>query len=715
MNDRFNDLPWFLKEYIHTNRWTGFRDVQVRAFDVLFGSDDHLLVSSGTSSGKTEAALFPVISSLYRFPTGGIGALYIGPLKALIDDQHDRLSLVLGESGVQVTGWHGDVGRNVKERISVMPTGILQITPESLQNLVSNRPEDLVGMFPDLRFVVIDEVHSFLGTDRGSQLLCCLEQLELAAGCDPRRIGLSATVSDLDGAAEWLAAGTGRGVATVACRDGRDCDIEVVYSQFPAETDNGGIDRKRAVTSYYERLFRETDPYNCIVFTNSRMSAEKTARSLIKVSERHGSRKRIAVHHGSISKELRKAAEEGLKDRSEDTTTVATVTLELGIDVGDLDRVVQIDPPYTCSSLIQRMGRSGRRDGRPVLVLMCNDDSSKWWTDIEGVSMDLVKSAAMAQLCADEGWTEPAPKGGLPYGLLYQQTMSYLKTRVDVRFSGLAAAMLSQHPFRNITKEDYRTLVRHMVSIGHLDVLPDRTIIIGLEGDAVVNDREFCAVFASKREVEVRCDGRTIGTVQEVPRPGERILLAGRVWSVSSVHGDTPVIEVRETDGNAYTPWKSGVPATHTTVMRRMRDILMSDVECPHLDGDARRKLAVCRAAARANGMGSPMQETERGFRMYPWLGTVQFDTLRRILESIPEIAYVRSIEPYVIDIVTDMSGDEVMDSVERYRRLMPKESLIGEDDVLEFGKYDRHVPRELLVKAFAEERLDFGFDLSCP
>lgn len=713
MTDRLKDLPWFLREYIHAHRWSGFREVQVRAFDVLFGSDDHLLISSGTSSGKTEAALFPVISSLYRFPTAGIGALYVGPLKALIDDQHDRLEVILRESGVEVTGWHGDIARNIKERVTVFPTGILQITPESLQNLIANRPDDVRGMFPDLRFVIVDEVHAFMGTDRGDQLLCCLDRLELLAGCDPRRIGLSATISDLEGAAGWLAADTGRHVSTVAVHDARGCAMSVVYSHFPVEAEGGGMPRKVAINRYYERLFEETDPYNCIVFTNSRMSAERTARSLIKVSDRHGSGKRIMVHHGSVSKDLRKAAEDSLKDSGEDTTTVATVTLELGIDVGDLDRVVQIDPPYTCSSLIQRMGRSGRRNGRPELIMMCNEDDSKWWSAVEGVSMDLVKAAAMAQLCADENWTEPCPREGMPFGLLYQQTMAYLKSRIDVRFTGLAAAVLGQYPFRNISKDDYKTLVRHMVAIEHLKVMPDRTIIIGLAGDRVVNDREFCTVFATKREVEVRCGGKVIGTVQEVPKPKERLQLAGRVWTVVSVTGEPPVIDAVESDGEAYTPWKSGVPGMHTAVMRRMRRILMSDAPCPHLDEAASARLEECRAAAREAGMMDLFHETDHGFRIYPWLGTVQFDTLRRILERVPGVDWVRTLAPYVIDVITDLTEEEILEGVERYRRLKPKASLITDEDILEFGKFDTYVPKELLIRAFAADRLDYDFDLS--
>ena len=179
MTDYFSGLPPFLKEYIHTSRWTEFRDIQLRAFEVMFGSDSHLLLSSGTSSGKTEAAMFPVIASLHEDPPKGIGALYISPLKALIDDQFGRLTLVLRDSDIQLTSWHGESEVGMKERLRKEPSGILQITPESLQGLVYGDPEETRRLFGDLRFVIIDEVHAFMDSDRGIQLLCCLRCFRL--------------------------------------------------------------------------------------------------------------------------------------------------------------------------------------------------------------------------------------------------------------------------------------------------------------------------------------------------------------------------------------------------------------------------------------------------------------------------------------------------------------------------------------------------------
>ena len=204
MTDHTGRMPGFVLDHLHRSGWTAFRDVQERAFDVLFGTDHHLLIASGTSSGKTEAALIPVVSSLFSDPADGIGAMYVGPTKALIDDQFARMERMLRESRIPVNGWHGDVDANRKERLLAEPEGILQITPESLEGILDNHSEDVPRMFGSLRFVIVDEVHSFMASDRGLQLMCEIGRIRRACGCAPRMIGLSATLSDTAAAAERL-------------------------------------------------------------------------------------------------------------------------------------------------------------------------------------------------------------------------------------------------------------------------------------------------------------------------------------------------------------------------------------------------------------------------------------------------------------------------------------------------------------------------------
>ncbi|MBR4504850.1 MAG: DEAD/DEAH box helicase [Candidatus Methanomethylophilaceae archaeon] len=705
MTDRFDSLPWFLREYIHANRWESFRSVQEKAFDILFGTDRHLLISSETSSGKTEAALFPAISSIYSNPPRSVGALYVGPLKALIDDQFERLEPMLKDSYIEVTGWHGDISLQSKAKLLEVPSGILQITPESLQNIVASRPEDLERLFGDLRFVIIDEVHAFMGSDRGQQLLCCLERLDMLAHCEPRRIGLSATIADTGSVAEWLSANTGRETAVVTDRPTAKRDLIIYYSRFPSPAEDPNP-RKKSVNSFYKLLYKEIRGRNCIVFTNSRVTAERTARSLKKMAEDAKDPDVIHVHHGSISKELRKSAEENLKDPSKKTVTVSTVTLELGIDVGSLDAVIQIDTPYTCSSFVQRMGRSGRRGGAQIMRMFCREDQEKWWSSVEGVSMDLIKGIAIATL-AEEGWTESESEPSLPYGLLFHQTMECMRHGTGTKFSRLLSDVLPMYPFRNIKKEEYAELVRYMISVGIIMKMDDGTLLITDKGEKISSDRDFCSVFTVKKEIEVSCDGKGVGTIQEMPKQGDLIQLAGRIWKVVEINGKSRSVEVEETEGSADTLWKSGVPETDNRIMERMREILSSDEGYGFLDASASEELSASRRMAIQSEMLKGIVETDYGYRIYPWIGTRAFDTLCRVLRMVCDKVLERP--PYFADVMTELDWGELLEYIERYSDKRFAADLIG-DDRLEFGKYDRYVPEDLLMKSLAEDKLDFSY-----
>ncbi len=713
MTDYFAGLPYFLKEYIHTSRWTEFRDIQLRAFEVLLGSSDHLLLSSGTSSGKTEAAMFPVIASLYADPPKSVGALYISPLKALIDDQFGRLTLVLRDSNIKLTSWHGEAETGMKDSLRRDPSGILQITPESLQGLVYGDRDEAKRLFGDLRFIIIDEVHSFMESDRGIQLLCCLERLQRVTGVCARRIGLSATLSDLSTAESWLSASTGVPTVSEVCPAEQKRQVRILYSRIPGEDiDTNSAARKLAVGRMYMRMFHETEGRSSIVFVNSRITAERTGRSLTKMAERMGSKMRVFVHHGSVSKESRKAAEEYLKGGHSDVTTVATSTLELGVDIGSLDTVVQIGPPHSCSSLLQRMGRSGRRGGSQSLVLFCNDDAQMWWSDIFGVSVNLIRSIAMVELAVKEGWVEPPDIARRPYGILLQQTLAYLRNSVGARFTELCDEVLSLYPFRDIPVDDYRMLVKHMVARELLTYLNDNTLVLGPQGERIAFGKGFPVVFAGSKDIEIRFDGKPIGTVQKIPEIGGNILLSGRVWAIKSVSPDGSIADVVESEGDTDTSWKSGAPEYHRNVLRKMREVLMSDEQYDYVDEDGLRRLNESRKAAREAGMDRLMSSVDDFTRITPWIGSRQYDTMYRMLRAMPGISVIRHLEPYIIDFRDDGTYSNIMSSLKQYSHNFDLVELVTYKDDLIVGKYDDLVPEALLMKEFAADRLDSDFEV---
>ena len=250
----FSEFPDFIKEYIYSQGWSELRKIQLEAARVILDTDDNLLLSSSTASGKTEAVFFPIITDILR--CGGreqsVSVLYIAPLKSLINDQFYRMEDVLARSGIPVTHWHGDVGMSHKAKLLKNPSGILQITPESLESMVMNRSNDIPRLFSALRYVVIDEVHSMIGADRGNQVICQLMRIARLIGHSPRRIGLSATVGSLELTAAWLGAGSGR--VTVAPRTPRTPlkwrlglehfyiqDLAEVQGKHGAEKKSGGV------------------------------------------------------------------------------------------------------------------------------------------------------------------------------------------------------------------------------------------------------------------------------------------------------------------------------------------------------------------------------------------------------------------------------------------------------------------------------------------
>ena len=206
----FERFPSFIREYVYSHSWNSLRRVQIEAAKTILDSENNLLLTSATASGKTEAVFFPIIAKIYERQISGISVLYIAPLKSLINDQFLRIDDLLKEGGIKVTHWHGDVSASQKKKLLQRPEGILQITPESLEAMLINRSNDIPRIFSDLQFIIIDEIHSLTESDRGSQIICQIKRIERLINRSPRRIGLSATVGNPELAAEWLSAGSER-------------------------------------------------------------------------------------------------------------------------------------------------------------------------------------------------------------------------------------------------------------------------------------------------------------------------------------------------------------------------------------------------------------------------------------------------------------------------------------------------------------------------
>ncbi len=770
----------FIQDFIYDHEWENLRGVQVAAGEAIFNTEDHVLLTAQTASGKTEAAFFPILTELWEDPPASVGAIYIGPTKALINDQFYRLTELCEEAHIPVWHWHGDVSASHKAKLMKKPSGVLQLTPESLEAILMRRHSAVSKLFCDLRYVVIDEVHSLLRGDRGGQCLCLIERLSRMAGVDPRRIGLSATIGDPEAVGAFLAAGTGRKTivprieepprtwrlsmehfyttgpqapeSLLKSREGVEAQVISVQQEGPKglspcsnspdshegdikspsahaelrveinpwapsepETDTAPVNADPGI-GY---IFEHTRGKKCLVFTNSREEAEDVCTVLRAYCEKNHEPDRFLIHHGNLSASIRESAEELMRDEANDLSIVATATLELGIDVGRLNRAFQIDAPFTVSGFLQRMGRTGRRDEPPEMWFVMREDQPEARAlTPETIPWKLLQGIALVQLYREEHWVEAPRLDRLPYSLLCHQTLAILASEGELTPAQLASRVLTLTFFHRVTLDDFRELLRFHLEHDYIEQTETGGLIVGLAGERVTNNYKFYAVFQENVEYTVRCDSQEIGTLVAPPPPGEKVAIAGHVWIVEEVDHKRHLLYVTQVKGRvpAYFGECPGDIDTH--VLERMRRALDEHAPYPYLQENARARLAQARHVA-ANGGLTKSPLVSLGGNMWcllPWLGSYAFLALERLLKikCAKELGLkgLDSSRPYYMTFIMAPEVDEkafytvVANEAEALEDPM---ELIYPGEVPTFEKYDELVPELLIRKGFAEGTLDIA------
>lgn len=721
--DVFNRLAPFIQDFIYQNKWEELRGIQVAACEVIFDSDDNLLLSSGTASGKTEAAFLPVLTELYNKPSRSVGVMYISPLKALINDQFKRLDQLLIDSNIPVYKWHGDASVTKKNELIKHPEGIIQITPESLESLLTNKRGACLSMFSDLRYVIIDEVHHFMRDVRGIQLLCILERLQQLTGVIPRRIGLSATLGDVSLAQAWLNTGTGRACAAPITDEGKK-KIRLYIERFVNLHDQIDIadndSSDSAITGgdignreHYEYLFKMTLDKKTIIFTNSREETELVIANLKEIALKHKAPDVYRVHHGNVSALIRETTEDEMKSADEKIVTGATVTLELGIDIGSLDQAIQVGAPLSVSSFAQRLGRCGRRGQILQLLFTFVEDIKINSADTLGpINWDFIRTIAIIELYTKEHWIEPIYPQKHAYNLLYHQTMSHLKSNGELSPAYLAQTILSLGCFKHISKEDYKHLLTHLINIEQLERTENGGLIIGREGEKIVNSHHFLTVFIAPEYLLVKDENRTIGTVDKVYPVGVRFALAGLTWETIDVNIKSKVIFVKRVPGISVVDWNVDFEAElHTKLVRKIRSILKTDVEYPYLSERCRERLIQIQYIARNSGildnLVTPL--SDKKYAIFPWVGTRQLLTLHYALLQ----RHIKSHHPWITCVYLEVNFNGTAEELEDIVRSILRSDLDMYDlplpDKIQInGKYNEFIPLDLLRKQFIEDFLDF-------
>jgi ATP-dependent Lhr-like helicase len=557
--------------------WRSLRPLQEATIEPILAGE-HVVATAPTAGGKTEAAILPVLSRMLTEDWRGLTVLYVCPLRALLNNLYERLDHYANLVGRSVGLWHGDIGQPERRRLLAEPPDILLTTPESVESMLVSTGVNHERWFAGVRVAIVDEIHAFAGDDRGWHLLAVLERVGKLTQHEVQRIGLSATLGNPEELLGWLTS-TSRRPRRVVSPPPEAGPFAAVTLDYVGSLANAAL--------VISRLHRGEKR---LVFVDSRARAEQLALAL----REHDVT--TFVSHGSLGAGERRAAEEAFH-QARDCVIVATSTLELGIDVGDLDRVIQIDAPPTVAAFLQRLGRTGRRSDttRNALLLATDDDA-------------FLRSAAVL-LRWREGYVEPIQAPELPLHLVAQQLLAIALQEKGVGIATWVEWLGTPFVLGAEAEEWIPQIVKHLLEEGFL--ANDGGIVgVGEQAEAAFGRQHFLellSVFTSPPMFSVRHGRVELGVVPDevlTARPaglvagGAHVLvLAGRSWAVTHIDWQRRVVQVEPTEAPGVARWRGSGQPLGAVVARGVRDVLAGgDLAGATLSERAVGKLADLRA-----------------------------------------------------------------------------------------------------------------------
>lgn len=710
--DYFSQLAPYIQNYIYRNNWQDLTDIQNKAIPAILDTQNNILLSSATASGKTEAAFFPILTDLYNRPSKTISVIYISPLIALINDQFERLDGLLEDENIPVVRWHGHSLQTPKKKIIKNPKGIIQITPESLEALVMRQGEGLNRLFGDLRFIVIDEIHAFIGEPRGLQVNSLIARIEHIIGRPTRHIGLSATMTDYKTGSEFLSSGNKR-ACSVCVSKGKKSPLAISVREIPFHKEDSEVGVLKMDQPLLETIYNLVRNKRSIIFANTRKEVEATVAGLRDLVDLKDSNLEVYAHHGSLDRLQRGEAEEALKTSINNVCVGATVTLELGIDLGKLDLIVQEGSVFSASSFVQRLGRTGRKGQGRAMAFVLKRKDWMFKKSATYLPLDLIKSIAIIELQLREKWLEPFDCLDYPYFFALHQTLSTIKSLGALKSSQLARNVLTLPPMKNITQDDYRNLIEMAIEKELLEVMEDNTINLGAKGESLTSYYDFYSVFMTVTEITIKNQEKILGTVSKELRVGERLVLAGKKWKVTDINMEKLVAEV-VCDGEGGVPkWEgTGMFNTSDRVVSKMKEILTCSDDYSYLDKSAKTVLKNSRERFSYLELdkNSLLKIEPYIIYLYMFRGT---KALRALVLALQSKGYHASIENEFS--VSVERGNLSIAMLKNSIREMMDENFdfmaleIDKVEYLDKFKYDRYLP-QLLAK---KEYLEFATDIN--
>lgn len=723
----FERLGYPVRRWIWQQKWQSLRDVQEKAIPAVLAGGD-VVVSARTAAGKTEAAILPLLTRVLEGQSrDGFRILYVSPLKALINDQFRRLEPLCEACDIPLHKWHGDVSADAKARARKNPSGVVLITPESLEALLVRRGKEVRFLFSSLEAVVIDELHAFIGTERGMQLQSILNRIEIECGRERiDRIGLSATLGDMRLAADALRPAGGANVTVIEGNDegnGLKLQIRGYYDkeEAPREEADGeqGLRNEDAAERHGipERLagdlFRFLRGHRNLLFGGSRERVELYADRLRLMCEQSHVPNEFFPHHGSLSKAEREDVELRLRDDPRPTTAVATTTLELGIDIGEVESVAQIGPGFTVSSLRQRLGRSGRRAGSPAVMRMfvIERNPGRGQHPLERLNLGLIQSIAMIE-CLKDGWCEPPVPTGVHLSTLLHQVLALILQKGGISPQSAWQILCDCGPFKAVDRAVFADLLRCMASSNNklIEQSPEGLLMIGEFGERITEAHDFYPVFSTEREYRIMHEARTLGTypLDSAIRSGETLIFAGRRWQVLEVDDATRVITVKPTRGGKPPRFSGNGGGLHDRIPETMKRVLEGGEQFAYIDRIASEMLASARQCFVELGLATRfVLPYADGALVLPWTGTRKLTTLALafLARDFRTAQFQHAIE------LQDCDPEGVEQCLARWASgdLPTIAALMTGVARPNVARFDNHLSWDLMTMVTVKERLDYG------
>ena len=585
----FDRLHEGVRRWVWKQKWNALRKIQEKAIDPILKADCDVIISASTAAGKTEAAFLPACSRIANDAPKGIGILYISPLKTLINDQHRRLQSLGEILDIPVTPWHGDVLQSVKNKQRKNPYGILLITPESLEALFLNQAGWCTQAFVGLSYIIVDEFHAFLGTERGCQLRSLMHRLEFLLKRTIPRIALSATLGEMQPIAHYLRPNKELpSVIIDSVASHSDLKIQLRGYLDPASMD---AQMSPALDAIMDDLYEILRGKSHLIFANSRRRTEEITAGLSDRCDLNGAPNEFFAHHGNLSKDIRESLEVRLQGEKLPTTAVCTMTLELGIDIGNVDSIAQVTATHSVASLRQRLGRSGRRGEAAVLRMFIAESELTVNSHLlDRLRLQTIQCIAMVNLLLKK-WYEPAPEKQYHLSTLVQQTLSVIGQYGGVRANQLWQLLCGAGgPFALVDEKLYATFLRALGKQEVITQLEDGQITLGRRGEKMVEHYTFYAAFNTPEEYRLECDGRVLGTVP-IDKPlwtGQIVIFGGKHWEVLNVIAEKKLVLLRRATGGNPPIFGGDGQAVHDIVRQEMLRVYRQGDAPIYLDKAAR-------------------------------------------------------------------------------------------------------------------------------